>query len=390
MAEVPALEFTGRCLLPESLLNEVMQSNNEQRTIMQFAIQNPITNTVVYAGVKDFTSRPTQIVLPYWMMSFLHIEEGGIVTVTLPPEGRLKTATRATFRPEDKSFSDLPNTRVILEKALREHPCLTQGTVFPVLFNDNKYYLRVLQLEPDKHVSAFRADLATDFAPHVSEFNHGWALAGSDSDSSSDRELIRASLPKTLKGAQVTPTTPLRSTLAKREEERRTQPPPAGVTLFQAGQPIAPPTAPEAKRRTASEAFKGPGKFVKRKKGSDQAPAVKSEAPKAPPPPPQGFKGRPRTIKDPVAPAPQETDPAAPAPEVAPAPASAPASAFVGTGHSLKSPPVAAAPPPRPQGQAQAQVQAQAQAQAQAQTRPQEEEQSASAFKGKPRKIGRK
>jgi ubiquitin fusion degradation protein 1 len=306
-----------------------MQGGNDQRSIMQFAIRNTRLSLVVYAGVKDFTARPGQIILPYWMMQFLQISEGERVTVTLSSEGGLRTATRATFRPEDKDFAELPNTRVILEKALREHPCLTQGTVIPVPFNDRVYPLRVLKLEPDKVVSAFRADVTTDFAPHASEFNHDWTADGADSDSSSDTELVQANLPKTLKDTQITLTQPLRSTFAKREEERRTRPPPVGVTLFQAGQPIAPPKAPEAKRKTTPDAFKGPGKVIKRKKTAEETP-VKAEVPKAEPESPRAdaFRGRPKTLKDQVgAVTPEDTE------------KPRPTSAFVGPSRTLGKPP---------------------------------------------------
>jgi hypothetical protein len=322
-----------------------MQSGNEQRAIMQFGIRNNRLGTVVWAGVRAFTAAPGEIILPYWMMSFLQVSERDRVLVSLLTGDELVTATRATFRPEEKEFSELPNTRVILEKVLREHPCLTQGTVIPVPFNERCYHLRVLKLDPAKCASAFRADLATDFAPHISEFSHDWVLDREDSDSSSDTELIEANRPRTLKGVAIPMKDPLRSTVAKREEQRKIAPPPAGVTLYQAGQPIAPPKAAERKVPKKSDAFKGQGRLVRKKKGAEDFP-VKTEKPQAPAPLPAAFQGSARTLKD--APAPPKAEDAA-APPAPPAPAGQgkppPASPFVGTGRTIKDKPPPGAPP---------------------------------------------
>ena len=73
-----------------------------------------------------------------------------------------------------KEFNELPNVRVILEHSLRNHTCLTQGTLIPIEFNNKIYELKILKVEPEKSVCIVHADVITDFARPASEFEHHW------------------------------------------------------------------------------------------------------------------------------------------------------------------------------------------------------------------------
>ena len=138
----PALEQTSRILLPESVLNDIIQLNNDRMPpVMFFSIRNPRLGNTIYAGVESFTASPGVAVVPYWMMEYLQVEEGGLVRIALTS---LMTATRALFQPQDDAFLRLPNPKVILEYSLRKHPCLTQGTVLNIEFNGKNYKLKVM------------------------------------------------------------------------------------------------------------------------------------------------------------------------------------------------------------------------------------------------------
>ncbi|OHT10315.1 ubiquitin fusion degradation protein [Tritrichomonas foetus] len=262
----PELEQTGRILLPDSALNDIYQRNINVPEVMLFSIRNTRLGIVVYAGVESFTTHPGQACVPYWMMEYLQVNEGEIVQITLTT---LPTATRALFQPQDSTFFNIPNPKVVLEFTLRRHPCLTQGTMIPINFNNKSYKLKVLKTEPNRAVQIHRADVICDFATPVSEFDHHWNE--SDTDSSDDEETVRIRKGKTLTGKVFEEhPKPLHSTYAQREYDRL-----HGnvfkTTEIVAGQEILPPKPreKEMKGKAKKDMFAGQGHVLKRtKKGA--------------------------------------------------------------------------------------------------------------------------
>ena len=166
----PELETTGKILLPELLLDKIMKSNYNQE-VMYFLLRNPRTLQQIAAGIESFTSDKASAVIPKWMMDYIDIAENDKVQVSLQ---NFPTATSVTFQPFVSEFYDLPNFRVILEYTLRQMPCLTQGTVIPVPFNNKTYMIKVLKVEPKMMVSCLHADLTTDVAQPLDKFDHHW------------------------------------------------------------------------------------------------------------------------------------------------------------------------------------------------------------------------
>lgn len=166
----PELEYTGKILLPEALLDRIMRLGFNQQ-IMLFLLRNPHSQQEIAAGVESFTSDRASAVIPKWMMKFIDISDSDKVQISLQ---KFAVGTSVTLQPFSSSFYDLPNYRVILEYCLRQIPCFTQGSIIPVHFHNQVYDLKVLKVEPEKIVSCFHADISTDFANALDTFNHKW------------------------------------------------------------------------------------------------------------------------------------------------------------------------------------------------------------------------
>ncbi|KAH0789535.1 ubiquitin fusion degradation protein [Histomonas meleagridis] len=284
----PELEQSARILLPESVLDTIMQ-RNQHISVMFFAIRNTALGISVYAGVDSFTAQQGTVFIPFWMMEYLQVNEDNTVRVSLTS---LVPATRALFQPQDDAFLNLPNPRVILEYSLRQHPCLTQGTILNIEFNNKIYRLKVLKTEPKSAVQILHADVICDFATPVNQFDHKWNEPDTDS---SDEELNqKVQVGRTLRGETfTTKPTPIHSTFEKREAERR-----RGnkftVTRIEDGREILPPKPKEKKTKPKNPEEKfnayGPGHIIKVKKGKKQP---QSQSQPTPTPAPQPVKPQP-------------------------------------------------------------------------------------------------
>jgi ubiquitin fusion degradation protein 1 len=153
----PHLEEEGKVILPTSALAEL---DIEQTTPMLFALKSH--SREMHVGVLEFTAPEGRILLPYWMMENLRVEEGHTVDIfprTLP-KGKF-----AKFQPHTQAFVMISNPKVVLEKTLRTFSALTKGDVIRVLYNHNAYYLTVLETKPDNAISIIETDLLMEFAP---------------------------------------------------------------------------------------------------------------------------------------------------------------------------------------------------------------------------------
>ena len=279
---VSNLDHSGRIVLPEQVLNEIIQRFEATTSeVMIFEIRNNRLGISVYAGVKDFTMTPGQVCAPRWIMEYLQINDGDPVMISLT---NLPKATRALFQPLDSAFFKITNQRVVLEHNLRSYPCLTQGTILPIDFNNVVYKLKVLKTEPKNAVLTLKADVICDFAQAADKFDHHWNEP--DTDSSDEEGNIKIRTGRTLGGRQVNDKPkPLHSTLAQREYDRM------HGNVFRtreivAGQEILPPKPREKMaKKGKKDVFAGTGHFIKKAKKKDQKMPEKEEKKNATPPP---------------------------------------------------------------------------------------------------------
>jgi ubiquitin fusion degradation protein 1 len=181
----PELNTGGKILLPQFALDRILKGSFNP-PVMLFSLQNPRTKQQIAAGVESFTCDSASCVIPNWMAEAINLAEHDKVLVSLT---KYPSATRVIFQPLNEQFNSLPNPRVILEHALRQIPCLTQGIVIPIDFNRQRHFLKILKTEPARSVCIIHADVVTDFARPLSMFDHHW---GEEEDSGDAKQRTKS------------------------------------------------------------------------------------------------------------------------------------------------------------------------------------------------------
>ena len=183
-----SLEESNLVYLPESILSYLdKDSNNESMNNMNNIddmdhidnnsepespklkkVYYQITNTEIgittYVGVREFTAMPDYVILPFWLMQFLAIDEDQKVEVKIietVPKGEL-----IKLAPLEESFFKLPDTDSILETMLSKFPILHQGLIFQLNIFDNTYNFEVIETStkefPYECIDIIDTDLKVD------------------------------------------------------------------------------------------------------------------------------------------------------------------------------------------------------------------------------------
>ncbi|XP_076453007.1 ubiquitin recognition factor in ER-associated degradation protein 1-like [Babylonia areolata] len=156
------VERGGKIIMPPSALDQLTRLNIQYP--MLFKLTNKQTNRETHCGVLEFVADEGRIYIPYWMLRNLLLDEGDLVQVE---NVSLSVATFAKFQPQSPDFLDITNPKAVLENALRNFACLSQGDVVAIKYNDKVYELCVLETKPGKAVSIIECDMNVDFAPPV-------------------------------------------------------------------------------------------------------------------------------------------------------------------------------------------------------------------------------
>jgi len=152
----------GKIIMPPSALDSLTRLNIQYP--MLFKLTNKKTNRQTHSGVLEFVADEGRIYIPYWMMRNLCVDEGDLIQID---NVSLSVATYAKFQPQSVDFLDITNPKAVLENALRNFACLTEGDVIAIKYNDKQFELCVLESKPGKAVSIIECDMNVDFAPPV-------------------------------------------------------------------------------------------------------------------------------------------------------------------------------------------------------------------------------
>jgi ubiquitin fusion degradation protein 1 len=120
-----------------------------------------------HAGVLEFVAEEGRAYLPHWMMETLELEVGDMIQVKTTS---LELAKLVKLQPQSVNFLDITDPKAVLEKAFRNFATLTKGDVFNFEYNDEEYYVAVLDVKPETAkmgVSMIETDVSVDFAPPV-------------------------------------------------------------------------------------------------------------------------------------------------------------------------------------------------------------------------------
>lgn len=236
-------ECSGYIILPEDVVNKLTQLKIRTPYIFEISRYNEIITermnnlyeNTVCVGVWSFVSMPGTCILPNWMFEYLKIDPDDPDSNVVIKNVELQKGKRVVLRPSNPELLK-GDYRGILEKGLKWYICLNQGTVIPVMADNNVYEVSVVKTEPQPRILSNQVDLECDFAETEDKFTHRFNDPDTDS---SDNEGGNVTAHFLDKPSKVVAADPLRSTFAKREEQRKLLPP--QFIRIKNGEEILPP-----------------------------------------------------------------------------------------------------------------------------------------------------
>ncbi|KAK0706581.1 ubiquitin fusion degradation protein UFD1-domain-containing protein [Lasiosphaeria miniovina] len=164
-AERPELNYGSKIFLPPSALDKVSRLHVQWPIMLE--LFNGEKGKHTHGGVLEFVAEEGRAYVPYWMMKSLELEVGDMIQIRTTS---LELAKLVKLQPQSTNFLDISDPRAVLEKAFRNFAALTKGDVFNFEYNDEVYYMAVLDVKPETDkmgVSMIETDVSVDFAPPV-------------------------------------------------------------------------------------------------------------------------------------------------------------------------------------------------------------------------------
>ncbi|CAG7853430.1 SubName: Full=Related to UFD1-ubiquitin fusion degradation protein {ECO:0000313/EMBL:CCA73171.1} [Serendipita indica DSM 11827] len=133
--------------------------------------------TSTHAGVLEFIADEGCVFLPHWMMKTLKLNEADPIRITGAslPKGKF-----VKLQAQETSFVEVSDPKAVLEQALRNFTCLTQGDIIEISYNSIIFGLLVMETRttsqsgpassrsatpaPVPGIAVFDTDLEVDFA----------------------------------------------------------------------------------------------------------------------------------------------------------------------------------------------------------------------------------
>lgn len=148
--------------MPPSALANL--TNLDLESPWMFQLRNPANPAAsTHAGVLEFIAEEGVVHLPYWMMKTLRLNEGDPIRITGTelPKGKL-----VKLQAQSVHFLEISDHKAVLEQALRNFSCLTQGDIIEICYNSIVFGLLVMETTPGgEGISILDTDLEVDFAP---------------------------------------------------------------------------------------------------------------------------------------------------------------------------------------------------------------------------------
>ncbi|XP_039820131.1 ubiquitin recognition factor in ER-associated degradation protein 1-like isoform X1 [Panicum virgatum] len=154
------LLMSNAVIMPPSALDRLASLHIEYP--MLFELHNDAAQRISHSGVLEFVAEEGMIIMPYWMMQNMLLQEGDTVRVK---NATLPKGTYVKLQPHTTDFLDISNPKAILEKTLRNFSCLTTGDSIMVAYNNKQYYIDIVETKPASAVSIIETDCEVDFAP---------------------------------------------------------------------------------------------------------------------------------------------------------------------------------------------------------------------------------
>ena len=108
-----------------------------------FQLRNPVNAAAsTHAGVLEFIADEGIVYLPHWMMRTLKLVEGERIRVT---GAQLPKGKFVKLQAQETSFLEVSDPKAVLEQALRNWTCLTQGDTIEISYNSLVFGLLVME-----------------------------------------------------------------------------------------------------------------------------------------------------------------------------------------------------------------------------------------------------
>ncbi|KAG6918148.1 hypothetical protein DXG01_016337 [Tephrocybe rancida] len=158
------VSYGGKIIMPPSALANLTSLDLESPWMFQLRNpSNPAAST--HAGVLEFIAEEGVVHLPYWMMRTLRLNEGDPIRITGTelPKGKL-----VKLQAQSVHFLEISDHKAVLEQALRNFSCLTQGDIIEICYNSIVFGILVMETSPGgEGISVLDTDLEVDFAAPV-------------------------------------------------------------------------------------------------------------------------------------------------------------------------------------------------------------------------------
>ncbi len=131
---------------------------------LKFRLQSPGMDIVAHCGVREFVAEEGRVYLPFWLLSAIGAGEDCPIVVT---NVSLPKATYVKLRPRRMAFVELTDPKGVLEVALREFTCVTQGVAIRIPYIGRTFDIDILEVKPDTPMggaSIVETDVEIDFA----------------------------------------------------------------------------------------------------------------------------------------------------------------------------------------------------------------------------------
>ena len=153
------LEYTNKIILSEEVLYEYKDC--KEMFPLTFRIVNPETLLSTICSVHEFTALPGTCIIPYRIMDNLMLEQGSKVTLvyeSVPKGSYIK------IKPHRTKFINLSNPKAVLEKHLNiNYPTLTKGETVSINYNNEIYFIDIVDTEPVESIKILDSDINLDF-----------------------------------------------------------------------------------------------------------------------------------------------------------------------------------------------------------------------------------
>ncbi|KAG6898343.1 hypothetical protein C0992_009018 [Termitomyces sp. T32_za158] len=158
------VSYGGKIIMPPSALANL--TNLDLESPWMFQLRNPSNPAAsTHAGVLEFIAEEGVAHLPYWMMRTLRLNEGDPIRITGTelPKGKL-----VKLQAQSVHFLEISDHKAVLEQALRNFSCLTQGDIIEICYNSIVFGILVMETTPGgAGISVLDTDLEVDFAAPV-------------------------------------------------------------------------------------------------------------------------------------------------------------------------------------------------------------------------------